>query len=167
MERIIVSTEAQTMGDRIALLLRRLGMTQMQLVRKLKSKGVLVTKSYMSRIIQDEIENPRKEVLFAIADSLDIDMEELLRGNHRPSVDSSLSRRVLDAAMTIEDMDEDVKEYVLDCIEKATRVDGKIRSLERRAMELQTEIITIKNRARESPRIRARSVADINQFSIK
>lgn len=120
----------QTMGDRIVALLRQHdNMEQAELLRLLNAgdpingrPAVACDKSYLSRIINDKIDNPRREIIYAITDILGTDLEWLERGR---VVDerSSYGPRAQEAADLIEAMDPDLQEWALDNIRRVRVLD--------------------------------------------
>lgn len=121
----------QTMGDRIVALLRQHdNMEQAELLRLLNTgdpgvgrPAVACDKSYLSRIINDKVDNPRREIIYAIVDILGSDLEWLERGR---VIDerSSYGPRAQEAADLIESMSPDFQEWTLDNIRRIKILDA-------------------------------------------
>lgn len=121
----------QTMGDRIVALLRQHdNMEQAELLRLLNTgdpatnrPAVTCDKSYLSRIINDKVDNPRREIIYAIVDILGSDLEWVERGR---VIDerSSYGPRAQEAADLIESMSPDFQEWTLDNIRRIKILDA-------------------------------------------
>lgn len=136
------SAKAQTMGDRIVALLRQHdNMDQAELLRML-SEGdpalgrapIQVDKSYLSRIINDKVGNPRRELVYAIADILHTDLEWLERGRVLEDRQYYTPRGV-EAADLIEELEPDLQEWALATLRKIREFNTERRSWRRNSTD--------------------------------
>lgn len=132
------SAKAQTMGDRIIALLRQHdNMDQAELLRMLNEGDpalgrapIPVDKSYLSRIINDKVGNPRRELIHAITDILHSDLEWLERGRVLEDRQSYTARAV-EGAELIEELDPDLQDWALTTLRKIREINTERRSWRR------------------------------------